>query len=187
METIEELIVFLQHAGHEGARAQLQARGEARAIIRHEGVLPEGSPAFASSIDTDLAEVGFSVLWASLALREANADSTTWRSGFVRAGNAFEALVDKTVLGTTSPRGFDRVVGAAAYHLAGYSALAFSLMSQGAAQANLAPAEQALVSLIMRDLNGLSRHARTWLLIQSRGRSTLPAGLRLKKSTLTTW
>jgi hypothetical protein len=140
LETIEELTAFLQHAGQDGARARLQARGEARAIIRHEGVLPEGSPVFSSAIDTDLAEVGFSLLRASLALRESGADPAIWRSGFVRAGNAFEALVHNGAPDDVG-RGFNRVIGAAAFHLAGYSALAFSLMSQGAAQANLAPAE----------------------------------------------
>jgi hypothetical protein len=169
---IEELTSLLQRAGAEGARGRLRARGEARAIIRREGVLPEGAPAFAPSIDTDLAEIAFSLLRASLALRESGGDPTTWRGGFARAGNAFEALVQNGSPDDAA-RGFNRVMGATAYHLAGYSALAFSLMSQAAAQANLAPAEQALVALILRDLNELSRQARTWLLDPTNGDAEL--------------
>jgi len=163
LETIEELTSFLQRAGEDRVRGRLQARGEARALIRQDGVLPEGAPAFAASIDTDLAELGFSLLRASLALREAGGDGATWRRGFARAGNGFEALVQNGAPDDLA-RGFHRIMGAAAYHLAGYSALSFSLMSQGVIEGNLAPAEQAIVSLILRDLDGLSRQSRSWLL-----------------------
>ena len=122
METSEDLTAFLQFASQDGARGRLRARGEARAIIRQAGILPEGAPAFAESIDTDLAEVGFSLLRASLALRETSGDSPATRSGFVRAGNAFEALVQNGAPDDVA-RGFNRVMGAAAYHLAGYSLL----------------------------------------------------------------
>ncbi len=162
METIEELTIFLQRATAEGYRGRLQARGQARALIRQDGVLPIGSPAFGETIDTDLAEYGFSLLRASLALREAGGDSEVWRRGFVRAGNVFEALVQNDAPEVVS-RGFFRVVGAASYHLAGYSALAFSLISQGPTDRNLAPAEEALVSLITRDLAALGARTRAWL------------------------
>jgi hypothetical protein len=163
LETIDELSEFLTQATADGVRGRLQARGEARAIIRQDGVLPDDAPAFGKTIDTDLAEYGFSLLRASLALREMEGNPDIWRRGFVRGGNAFEALVQNA-----SPegpnRGFFRVVGAASYHLAGYSALAFSLIAQRPADANLAPAEEALVFLIMRDLTQLGVRARTWLL-----------------------
>jgi hypothetical protein len=163
LETVEDLTSFLQQISADGIRGRLQARGESRALIRQEGLLPEGAPTFAASLDVDLAEVGFSVLRAALALREGGGDPETWRSGFVRAGNAFEALVQNGAPDDVG-RGFNRVMGAAAYHLAGYSALAFSLMSQGSGGTNLAPAEEAIVLLLLRDLNGLSQQARTWLL-----------------------
>jgi len=82
---------------------------------------------------------------------------------FAQAGNAFEALVQNGPPDDVA-RGFNRLMGAAAYHLAGYSALAFSLMSQDAADGNFAPAELVLISLILRDLNQLARQARDWLL-----------------------
>lgn len=163
METSEELAAFLLNATQDGTRGRLQARGEARALIRQDGVMPEGAPPFAPTIDTDLAEYGLSLLRAALALREANGDPTTWRNGFVRAGNALEALVQNGPSEAIG-RGFHRVMGAAAYHLAGYSALAFSLMGQRPGDANLAPAEEAIVALIMRDLTTLAGEARDWLL-----------------------
>jgi hypothetical protein len=93
-------------------------------------------------------------------LREAEGDVEIWRRGFVRAGNAFEAIVQNGSPQTVT-RGFFRVIGAASYHLAGYSALAFSMIAQRPVAANLAPAEEALVFLMLRDLNQLS--TRTWL------------------------
>ena len=163
METIEDLTAFLQQIAAEGTRGRLQARGESRALIRQDGILPEGAPTFVPSIDVDLAEVGISALRAALALREAGGTPDVWRTGFVRAGNAFEALVHNGAPNDVE-RGFHRVMGAAAYHLAGYSALAFSLMSLGRTSGNLAPAEEAIVLLLLRDLDGLSRLARSWLL-----------------------
>jgi DEAD/DEAH box helicase len=163
LETLNELTAFLTEATTDGLRGRLQARGEARAIIRREGVLPDDAPPFGDTIDTDLTEYGFSLLRASLALRESGGDAEIWRRGFARAGNAFETLVQNG-----SPeaidRGFFRVVGAASYHLASYSALAFSLIAQRPVDANLAPAEEALVFLILRDLTQLGIRARTWLL-----------------------
>jgi hypothetical protein len=71
LETLDELTRFLAETTADGFRGRLQARGEARAIIRQDGVLPDDAPAFGETIDTDLTEYGFSLLRASLALREA--------------------------------------------------------------------------------------------------------------------
>lgn len=163
METIEELQEFIGAIGQPNIRGRLLARGEARAIIRRNGQLPEGAPAFAASLDTDLSEYGFSLLRAALALREKReGDATVWREGFLIAGNAFEALVRNN-----SPmmpqRGFLRVMGAASYHLAGYAAMSFSLMAQAEEEANLAPAERAIMRLLLSDLGALRGEAEKWL------------------------
>lgn len=162
METIEELTAFLTTTTADGYRGRLQARGEARALIRRIGVLPPDSPPFGEGIDEDLTDYGFSMLRASMALRELGGDATVWRHGFVRAGSAFEALVQNGSQGSVS-RGFYRLIGAASYHLANYSALAFSLLSQVTSDQNRSPAEEALACLIVRDLHGLGLRARAWL------------------------
>jgi len=162
LETIEELTGFLHETTQDGYRGRLQARGQARALIRHDGHLPPDAPAFSEEIDSDLADYGFSVLRASLALRELGGDQETWRRGFVHAGGAFEALVQNGAQDDTF-RGFYRTVGAASYHLANYSALAFSLLAQAQTEQNRSPAEDALALLIVRDLQGLGQRAREWL------------------------
>ncbi len=163
METTEELQEFIGAIGQPNIRGRLLARGEARAIIRRNGQFPEGAPAFAASLETDLSEYGFSLLRASLALRERReGDATVWREGFLTAGNAFEALV-RNGSPTMPQRGFLRVMGAASYHLAGYAAMSFSLMAQAEEEANLAPAERAIMRLLLSDLGALRGEAETWL------------------------
>ncbi|MFB9151673.1 DEAD/DEAH box helicase [Roseovarius ramblicola] len=163
METTEELQEFIGAIGQPNIRGRLLARGEARAIIRRNGQLPEGAPAFAASLETDLSEYGFSLLRASLALRERReGDATVWREGFLTAGNVFEALV-RNGSPTMPQRGFLRVMGAASYHLAGYAAMSFSLMAQAEEEANLAPAERAIMRLLLSDLGALRGEAETWL------------------------
>jgi hypothetical protein len=153
------------------------ARGEARAIIRREGQLPEGAPAFAASLDTDLSEYGFSLLRASLVLRERQeGDAAVWREGFLTAGNAFEALV-RNGSHESPQRGFWRVMGAASYHLAGYAAMAFSLMAQAEDEANFAPAERAIVRLLVSDLGTLRSEAEAWLRNPEHGDNAVQAEL----------
>lgn len=129
METPDELRVFLLDATQDGIWNRLLYRGAAWALMREEGQLPADAPALGATIDTDLAEHGFSVLRAALALRQAEGSSELCSRGFERAGNAFESLV-RNEDPTAPERGFYRTIAAASYHLAGFSAVAYSLFGQ---------------------------------------------------------
>ena len=161
METIDELNEFLS-AATQGNNRKLLDLGEARANIRREGQLPEDSQLPEENLDTDLSELGFSLLRASLALKENKGDPKVSRNGFLKAGNAFEALV-RNGSPNSPQRGFLRIMGSASYHLAGYSAMAFSLILQREEEPNFAPAEVAIARLILRDLRQLRRDAQNWL------------------------
>jgi len=163
LETIDELERFLAATTREGVRGRLLARGEARAIMRDAGRLPEDAPPFAATIDTDLAEYGFSVLRGALALREAEGSPLLVSTGFERAANAFESLVRNAPLDAVD-RGFFRTIAGAAYHLAEYSAIAYALFSGRPPNENYAVCERALILLILRDLSGLREYTRAWLL-----------------------
>jgi len=176
LETVEELQTFIARATRENVRGRLLDRGEARAIIRRDGVLPEDAPPLGDTLDTDLSEYGFSLLRASLAIREQEAAPETWKAGFFAAGRSFESLV-RNGSPETAERGFWRVMGAASYHLAGYSAMAFSLMHQREQDPNFAPAEMALVRLLLRDLKALRDEAQTRLRDQGYADDMLAAQL----------
>ena len=182
METIEELQQFLQGVTADGVRGQLLDRGTAWSLIRQEGELPADAPQLGAAIETDLAEYGFSVLRAALALRERSNSTEGSRRGFERAARAFESLVQNG-----SPedfeRGFHRVIAGAAYHLAGYSAIAYSLLSQHSDDGNNNAAERSLIFLILRDLNALRELTRTWLLDEAHSDEAITALLENDKST----
>lgn len=180
METIEELTEFIGAVTQGNVRGRLLDRGEARAIIRRDGILPDDAPALGDTLDTDLAEYAFSLLRSSLALREQQGDPAVWRLGFLKAGNAFEALV-RNGSPEAPERGFWRVIGSAAYHLAGYSAMSYSLMSQQHEESNLAPAEQAIVYILLRDLRTLASEARRWLIDQNNLDGVLSGRLALEQ------
>lgn len=176
METIDELQTFIGRATRDNVRGRLLSRGEARAIIRRAGQLPDDAPALGETLDTDLSEYGFSVLRACLTLREQGGDAGVWRAGFLKAGSAFEALV-RNGSPQMPQRGFWRIMGSASYHLAGYSAMAFSLISQREEDPNLAPGELALARLLLRDLRTLRSEARTWLRDPAHQDGAVRAGL----------
>jgi hypothetical protein len=176
LETVEELQALIGTATRENIRRRLLDRGEARATIRRAGQLPEDAPPLGETLDTDLSEYGFSLLRACLALREQGGDASVWRAGFLKAGHAFEALV-RNGSPQTPQRGFWRVMGSASYHLAGYSAMAFSLIKQQEEEPNFAPGEVALVRLLLRDLRILRNDAQAWLRDQTHQDGAIQAGL----------
>ena len=83
-------------------------------------------------------------------------------SDLTSAANAFEALVRNG--DPEAPyRGFRRTIAAAAYHLAGFSAVADSPFDETADDLNASPGETAVRHLILRDLGQLRGFVREWL------------------------
>lgn len=182
MRSIEEIEQLLNEALEGNARGQLVARGEARAIIRREGILPEDAPQFAAAIEADLADHGFVVLDAALELRSLEKAHPNLNLAFRSAGKIFEALV-RNGDPTRSDRGFLRTIASASYHLASYTAVAFSLFPiEGVPDFNLSPAEACLVKLILRDFDGLLNTSRNWLSDPSNSDATLATQLNEDQS-----
>jgi hypothetical protein len=145
--------------------------------MRQQGELPFDAPPLGKTIETDLAEYGFSILRAALALKEVGGRIDITQRAFEKAANAFESLV-RNGSPEAVDRGFYRVIAAAAYHLAGYSAIAYSLFNQQRTEANFAPSEEALMLLILRDLNALRNKTRDWLLNEANSDRSLGDMLR---------
>jgi hypothetical protein len=164
LETSDELQAFLTKATQDGVWGRLLDRGAAWSIMRQAGVLPEDAPPLGEQIDVDLAEHGFSILRAALSLRELDGTSALCQRAFERAGNAFESLV-RNGAPEAEERGFYRTIAGAAYHLAGYSAIAYSLFGeQQVSDLNANAAEAALILLILRDLDRLRAYVKSQLL-----------------------
>jgi DEAD/DEAH box helicase len=163
LETSEELRAFLVTATEEGVWRRLLYRGVAWSLMRTDGVLPNNAPPLGSTIDTDLAEHGFALLRACMALRERDGPSELASRGFERAASAFEALIRNAKPGAVD-RGFRRTIAAAAYHLGGFSAVAYSLFNEAQDDLNAIPGEMALMLLILRDLDRLREFVRDALM-----------------------
>lgn len=176
METSEELRTFVTTATKDEAWGRLLYRGAAWALMRTDGELPPDAPPLGSTIATDLAEHGFAVLRAALALREIDGPSGLVSKGFERAANAFESLVRNGAPDAVE-RGFYRMLSAASYHLASFSAVAYSLFNGQSENRNSSPAEVAVECLILRDMNRLRSHVRAWLLDATHGDAALAQSL----------
>lgn len=177
METIDELTTFLTTATGDGILGRLLYRGAAWSLMREDGVLPPNAPPLGATIETDLAEHGFALLRGAMALRAQAGASNLTSKAFERAANAFEALVRNG--DPESPdRGFRRTIAAAAYHLAGFSAVAYSLFNENADDLNAAPGEMAIRHLILRDLGQLRGFVREWLVDEAHGDERIADSLR---------
>jgi len=177
LETIDELTAFLTTATVDGILGRLLYRGAAWSLMRDEGVLPPNAPPLGATIETDLAEHGFALLRGAMALRAQAGASELTSKAFERAANAFEALV-RNGDPEAPDRGFRRTIAAAAYHLAGFSAVAYSLFNETAGDLNTSPGETAIRHLILRDLDQLRGFVGEWLGDAAHGDEQITEALR---------
>lgn len=160
---LEEAQAIVSGAIEPGYRGRLLARGQARAMMWQDGVLPEDAPGFMPTLSYDLLSYGTSLLLLGIQIREEGGDQVLMRSAFENAGEAIEAVVSKG--DPNDPRsGFFRLIAATAFHLAGLSARAFSLLNKVTGDPNLSSMERGLALLILRSLDDLDREIVTWRL-----------------------
>ena len=114
------------------------------------------------TIETDLAEHGFALLRGAMALRVQTGALELTSQAFERAVNAFEALV-RNGDPEAPDRGFRRIIAAAAYHLAGLSAVAQSLFNETTDDLDVSTGEAAIRHQILRELGQLRDLVRKWL------------------------
>lgn len=177
METTEELTAFLTTATAEGVLGRLLYRGAAWSLMREAGVLLPTAPPLGATIETDLAEHGFALLRGAMALRAQAGASDLTGKAFERAANAFEALV-RNGDPEAPDRGFRRTIASAAYHLAGFSAVAYSLFNEAEEDLNTSPGETAIRHLILRDLEQLRGFVRGWLDDETHGDEQIAEALQ---------
>lgn len=177
METTDELTTFLTTAIGDSVLTRLLYRGAAWSLMREDGVLPPNAPPLGATIETDLAEHGFAMLRSAMALRAQTGTSELTSRAFERAANAFEALV-RNGDPAAPERGFRRTIAAAAYHLAGFSAVAYSHFNETLDDLNFTPGEVAIRYLILRDLGQLRSFVREWLEDESHGDQRIADALR---------
>ena len=78
---------------------------------------------------------------------------------FERAAKSFEALV-RNGDQNAPDRNFRLTIAATSYHIAGFSAIAYSLFNETESNINATPAEMAIRLLILRDLTQMREFVR---------------------------
>lgn len=152
--TPETIAADITEAATAGFRGRLIARGQARAIIWRDGVLPPDAPAFAAQLSHDLHSYGYALFGLGLRLRELGGDAAQARTAFEQAGTALEAVIAKGNRQEVD-RDFHFIMAAASYHLAHLSARAYSLLALVEADENFAPMERVLALLMRRNFDSL--------------------------------
>jgi superfamily II DNA/RNA helicase len=153
--TIEGIEADIEAATAPGFRGRLLARGQARAIIWRDGVLPPEAPGFSPLLSYDLQSHGYSLLGLGLRLRELGGSPDRARIAFEQAATALEAVIAKGDPADTE-RHFHLVMAAAAYHLGRFSARAYSLLAGAQGDQNYSTMERMLVHLMLRSLDELA-------------------------------
>lgn len=175
MESLERLTERLDRATQPGFRERLLDKGLARGMIWRDGVLPSGSPAFPGNLTEELLDYAHAVLNMAMRLRARNQDADLERP-FLVAGEAIEAAVHRGE--DRYDRGFHRVSAAVAFHLARYSARAYSMLPSETDVVNLAPTEMALVQLLRRQFDELHQLYADWLLDEEHSDDQIAERLR---------
>src|ERR1039457_7366674 len=149
--SVEEIVKRIDETTRPGFRGRLLARGLARNLIWSKGILPEGSKPFASSLSSDLLSYGLALFHLGLELRSQDRTHKTAIDAFARAGEAIESVI-RDGDPEFNERGFYTIIAASAYHLAHFSARAFSLFPTEVDNLNLSPTEHLFTLLLRRDL-----------------------------------
>lgn len=161
--TIDELQHDIDEAISSGFRGRLLDRGQARAMIWKDGVLPPNAPEFSPMLSYDLLSYGYSLLGMGMRLRELEGNPDICRAAFEKAASSIQDVVEKGN-SSDSTSGFHNVLAASAYHLAGYSAKAYSLINKNLQEGKISPVEKALCFLILREFNQLETDIWEWKL-----------------------
>ena len=154
--TAEQIEADITSASAPGFRGRLLARGQARAMIWRDGVLPPDAPAFSNLLSYDLHSYGYAMLGLGLRLRDLGGREEIARLAFEQAATALESVIARGDPADRD-RNFHHVMAATAYHLGRFSARAFSLLVPVQADENFSPLERALCLLILRNLDDLGQ------------------------------
>lgn len=161
--TPDAIIAAITDAATVGFRGRLIARGQARAMIWRDGVLPPGAPDFSAQLSFDLHSYAYGLLGLGLRLLESDGDPNQARIAFEQAATALESVMANGNR-EEADRDLHFLLAAASYHLAHLSARAYSLLAIVADEANFSPIEHALTLLIRRDINSLRTRVYTFRL-----------------------
>ncbi|MBB5640990.1 DEAD/DEAH box helicase [Cryobacterium roopkundense] len=135
-------------------RGSLLARGQARSLVWRDGLVPKGGPNFSDHLSYDLLTYGYGLLGEGLRLIDLEGASPTTSLALERAAESLESVL-RNGDGQLPERDLNVLVAAAAYHVGGFAARAYSLLDQQNFGEAHPASGQALVFLMLRRLDHL--------------------------------
>ncbi|EIY0854355.1 DEAD/DEAH box helicase [Acinetobacter baumannii] len=142
-------------------KGRLLDRGLSRSMIWKDGILPENAPHFSEDLSYDLLTYGYALLSLAIKSTEKNGDVELRLQAFEKAAIALMVVVNNGEENYTQ-RSFHILLSASAYHLAHYSAKAYSLLKKYNDLYTHNILEKALSFLITRDLKQLTQNIPIW-------------------------
>lgn len=91
----EAISAAIELAATAGFRGRLIARGQARAMIWRDGVLPPDAPDFSALLSYDLTTYAYALFDLGLRNREMGGDAAVARTAFEQAAMALESVIAK--------------------------------------------------------------------------------------------
>ena len=144
-------------------RGRLLDRGLSRSMIWKNGVLPDNSIQYSEDLTYELLSFGYSMLSLALKSSDGNGDENLRIQAFEKAAIALMTILNNGDE-NYSNRPFHTLLCASSYHLAHYSAKAYSLLKKYDQLVIGSILEQSLRLLLVRDLNKLSKNIPKWKL-----------------------
>src|ERR1700735_3852869 len=138
----QELLEVIRTAQADAKRRRLLDQGMARAIIRRDGIEPADAPNYSNKLTDELISYGFAQFVGALRLRR-DEDPSNRRLADLIFREIGEALSAVSKNAASNPmNGFFTVMAAAAFHLGGYAARAFSCLPFDTSNLNLSTPER---------------------------------------------
>lgn len=159
--TVDEIEALITETLEPGFRGRLLERGLARSMIWVDGELPDGSPEFAKKLSYDLLSYGYSLLSLAIRLREMGGNEELCRSAFEKSASAIMDVIHNGK-SEDPEKSFHKVLASSAYHLAHYSAKAYSLIQKNLEDENLSQIEELLSLLLLRQFENIELKVLQW-------------------------
>ena len=123
----------------------------------------QNAPGFSPELSYDLLSYGYSLFGMGLRLREMGGNPEIYQAAFSKAANSIEDVIYKGDHDNVA-HGFHNVLAASAYHLARYSAKAYSVLRGTLNKGNISVIERGLCQVILRELDTLEGDIFEWKL-----------------------
>ncbi len=165
MERFEQLSDSLRQLTSQSARDNLLAKGLSRGLIWNQGILPDGAPNYGPLLTGNLLDYGYSILTKAIHLLTSGKETILAKESMRYAAECIESAVRRGPSETLN--GFNLLVSASAFHIAGYAARSYCLLEGDIGTQNLSSIERFFKLLLRKELGELRIRSYEFLRVEA--------------------